>query len=148
MIGWIPKISFPLKALRWSYEQALSAPMATCRLSDAGARVIKIERPQGDFTRCYDQAVKGMSTYFVWANRGKELMQLDFDMEEGRAELDALIADADVVVSKLATGALAKRVLDGQSLRKVQPNLITCEISGFGPNGPIKLAARVARYSR
>lgn len=75
-------------------------------------------------------------------------MQLDFDMEEGRAELDALIAGADVVVSKLATGALAKRGLDGQSLRKARPNLLTCEISGFGPDGPIKLAARVVRYSR
>lgn len=69
-------------------------------------------------------------------------------MEEGRAELDALIAGAAMVVRKLATGALAKRGLDGQSLRKARPNLITCEISGFGPDGPIKLAARVARYSR
>ncbi len=129
----------PLKGIMVvSIEQALSAPLATCRLADAGARVIKIERPEGDFARYYDQAVKGMSTYFVWANRGKEFVRLDFDTEEGRAELDALIASADVVVSNLAPGALAKRGLDGRSLRMSKPDLITCEISGFGPDGPYR----------
>lgn len=121
-----------------SIEQALSAPLATCRLADAGARVIKVERPEGDFARHYDQAVKGMSTYFVWANRGKEFVRLDFDTEDGRKELDTLIAGADVVVSNLAPGALARRGLDGRSLRKARPDLITCEISGYGPDGPYR----------
>lgn len=119
-----------------SLEQALSAPLATCRLADAGARVLKVERPEGDFARYYDNAVGGLSTYFVWVNRGKESIRLNFDTEEGRAKLHELIATADVVVSNLIPGSLAKRGLDGRSLRKTRPELITCEISGYGPSGP------------
>jgi len=121
-----------------SLEQALSAPLATCRLADAGAKVIKIERPEGDFARYYDQAVNGLSTYFVWVNRGKESVRLDFDTDEGRTTLLTIIATADVVVSNLIPGSLEKRGLDGRSLRKTRPDLITCEISGYGPDGPYR----------
>jgi len=130
---------FPLRDITIvSLEQAVSAPLATCRLADAGAKVIKVERPEGDFARYYDQAVKGESTYFVWANRGKEFVRLDFDSEEGRESLMSLIAQADVVVSNLFPGSLSKRGLDGRSLRLMRPDLITCEISGYGPEGPYR----------
>ena len=74
-----------------SLEQAVAAPMCTCRLADAGARVIKIERPEGDFARGYDDLVHGESGYFVWLNRGKESVVLDLDQarRQGAARGDA-----------------------------------------------------------
>ena len=58
-------------------EQAVAAPYTSCRLADAGARVIKVERPEGDFARNYDSNALGNSAYFVWLNRGKESISLD-----------------------------------------------------------------------
>ena len=60
-----------------SLEQAVAAPFCTSRLADAGARVIKIERAEGDFARGYDKAIKGQSAYFIWLNRGKESVVID-----------------------------------------------------------------------
>ena len=65
-----------------SVEQAVAAPYCSARLADAGARVIKIERPEGDFARGYDGYVHGLSTYFVWLNRGKQSVTLDFKKPE------------------------------------------------------------------
>src|SRR5258708_32795066 len=93
-----------------SLEQAVAAPFATRQLADLGARVIKIERAgSGDFARGYDETVKGMSSYFVWLNRGKESVTLDIKDPEDRAVLDAMLAQADVFVQNLVPGAL-KRV--------------------------------------
>src|SRR3954454_18572626 len=89
-------------------EQAAAAPFASSRLADAGARVIKIERPQGDFARGYDNAVHGDSTYFVWLNRGKESVILDYTQPEDAELLSRLIAQADVLIQNLGPGA-AKR---------------------------------------
>lgn len=117
-------------------EQAVAAPYASSRLSDAGARVIKIERPEGDFARNYDKLVRGQSAYFVWLNRGKESVCLDLRLEPDRAVLDALIASADVFIQNLKPGSIEKLGFGSADLRRRFPRLITCDISGFGEGGP------------
>jgi itaconate CoA-transferase len=99
----------PLTGLKVvAIEQAVAAPFATCRLADAGAEVIKIERPEGDFARGYDDVAAGQSSYFVWLNRGKTSVALDLTSDVGRAQLRDLISDADVVVQNLRHGALER----------------------------------------
>ncbi|MCA0405525.1 MAG: CoA transferase [Proteobacteria bacterium] len=117
-------------------EQAVAAPYCTSRLADAGARVIKIERAEGDFARRYDRHVKGQSTYFVWLNRGKESVCLDLKAKDDQALLAGMIAKADVVVQNLAPGALGRLGFDAKTLRAKYPHLIVCEISGYGDEGP------------
>lgn len=117
-------------------EQAVAAPYCTSRLADAGARVIKIERAEGDFARRYDHHVKGQSTYFVWLNRGKESICLDLKAADDQVLLADIIAKADVVVQNLAPGALGRLGFDAKSLRAKHPGLIVCEISGYGDEGP------------
>ncbi|MGL4324467.1 MAG: CaiB/BaiF CoA transferase family protein [Beijerinckiaceae bacterium] len=119
-------------------EQAVAAPYCTSRLADAGARVIKIERPEGDFARRYDTHVNGQSTYFVWLNRGKESVCLDLKADGDRALLSAMIARADIVVQNLAPGALARLGFDSAVMRKQYPRLISCDISGYGDAGPYR----------
>lgn len=117
-------------------EQAVSAPFASCRLADAGARVIKIEREgTGDFARQYDEVVKGESTYFVWLNRGKESVRIDIKSDEGRKLFLNMIEKADVFIQNLAPGALKKLDLHSEALRDKHPQLITCDISGYGEEG-------------
>jgi formyl-CoA transferase len=118
-------------------EQAVAAPFCTARLADAGARVIKIERPEGDFARGYDDAVPGGSSYFVWLNRGKESVVLDLRRETPRAQLRALIAQADILVQNLKPGAMARMGLAIEDLRRNHPRLICCSISGYGDTGPL-----------
>src|SRR5437764_15070898 len=91
-----------------SLEQAVAAPTCSCRLADAGARVIKIERPEGDFARGYDDLVHGESAYFVWLNRGKESVVLDLARAEDKALLEAMLAKADVFVQNLKPGSVSK----------------------------------------
>ncbi|MER8989670.1 CaiB/BaiF CoA-transferase family protein [Mesorhizobium sp. M0843] len=117
-------------------EQAVAAPYASSRLADAGARVIKIERPEGDFARHYDKLVRGQSAYFVWLNRGKESVCLDLRLEADRAVLDTLIANADVFIQNLKPGSIEKLGFGSADLRRGYPRLITCDISGFGDAGP------------
>ncbi|WP_313441086.1 CaiB/BaiF CoA-transferase family protein [Novosphingobium sp.] len=118
-------------------EQAVAAPFCTSRLADAGARVIKIERPEGDFARGYDDAVQGsQSSYFVWLNRGKESHVVDLARPEGKAELAKLIEGADVLVQNLKPGALARLGFDPEKLRVTHPRLVICSISGYG-DGPM-----------
>ena len=118
-------------------EQAVAAPFATSRLADAGARVIKIERPEGDFARGYDSAVKGQASYFVWLNRGKESLVLDLTTDAGKQALVDLLKDADVLVQNLKPGSLARLGFDPERLAADYPRLITCSISGYGENGPM-----------
>ncbi len=115
-----------------SIEQAVAAPLCTARLANAGARVIKVERREGDFARNYDSTIKGESSYFTWLNQGKESIVLDFDRTEDRELLLAMIDQADVFVQNLKPDSLEKFKLDSVSLRKRNSNLITCDISGFG----------------
>src|SRR4051794_20132665 len=119
-----------------SIEQAVAAPQCTCRLADAGARVIKLERPEGDFARHYDHVVHGESANFVWLNRGKESVVADLSKPEDKALLEALLGKADVFVQNLKPGALAKLGFAVRRLRKDYPKLICASISGYGESGP------------
>lgn len=128
----------PLKGLTViAVEQAVAAPFCTSRLADAGARVIKIERPGGDFARGYDETANGLSSYFVWLNRGKESVVLDLSSAEGKAELQRLIDEADVVIQNLKPGAFARLGFAPETLRAQHPRLIVCSISGYGDVGPM-----------
>jgi itaconate CoA-transferase len=119
-----------------SLEQAVAAPMCSCRLADAGARVIKIERPEGDFSRGYDDLVHGESAYFVWLNRGKESLVLDLTKPADKALLEAMLAKADVFIQNLKPGAVARLGFALDRLRRDYPRLITCSVSGYGETGP------------
>ena len=134
-----------------SLEQAVAAPMCTCRLADAGARVIKVERPEGDFARSYDKlaaptsprrSAEGESAYFVWLNRGKESLVLDLARADDKALLAAMLAKADVFVQNLKPGAVAKLGFPLDELRRAHKRLVICSISGYGEDGPY--AARKA----
>lgn len=118
-----------------SIEHALAAPLCSCRLADAGARVIKIERETGDFARGYDTAVHGESSYFVWTNRGKESAVLDIKSEEGNEILHNMLKKADVFIQNLAPGAATRLGLGSEELRGKYSQLITCDISGYGDSG-------------
>lgn len=120
-----------------SIEQAVAAPFCTARLADAGARVIKIERPEGDFARSYDDAARGLSSYFVWLNRGKESVVFDLNAESARAQLAALLTSADVLVQNLKPGSLSRLGFSVESLRTSFHRLICCSISGYGESGPL-----------
>jgi crotonobetainyl-CoA:carnitine CoA-transferase CaiB-like acyl-CoA transferase len=120
-------------------EQAVAAPFCTSRLADAGANVIKIERPEGDFARDYDAAAKGQSSYFVWLNRGKKSVVIDLATDEGRKSLETLIASADVLVQNLKPGSMDKLGFSRERLLKDYPTLISCTISGYGDDGPYVL---------
>jgi itaconate CoA-transferase len=119
-------------------EQAVAAPYCTSRLADAGARVIKVERAEGDFARGYDKAAKGLASYFVWLNRGKESVVLDIKDEADRALLERMIARADIFVQNLAPGAAVRASLGSERLRERHPGLISCNISGYGEAGPYR----------
>jgi itaconate CoA-transferase len=119
-----------------SLEQAVAAPQCTCRLADAGARVIKLERPEGDFARAYDHVVHGESANFVWLNRGKESVVVDVTKDDDKRLVAALLAKADVFVQNLKPGAIAKLGFPIAELRRKHPRLICCSISGYGESGP------------
>jgi crotonobetainyl-CoA:carnitine CoA-transferase CaiB-like acyl-CoA transferase len=118
-----------------SLEQAVAAPYCSSRLADAGARVIKIERAEGDFARGYDRAAKGMASYFVWLNRGKQSLVADIKKPEDSALLHRLLAKADVFIQNLAPGAAARAGFGSDALRAKYPRLITVDISGYGDVG-------------
>ncbi|PHP85782.1 carnitine dehydratase [Burkholderia sp. AU18528] len=115
-----------------SIEQALAAPLCTGRLAEMGARVIKVERAEGDFARGYDDAANGQASYFVWTNRGKESIVLDFKDSEDAELLHRMLAGADVFVQNLAPGALARAGFGSELLRERYLRLVTCDISGYG----------------
>ena len=121
-----------------SIEQALAAPYCSCLLADAGARVIKIEREEGDFARAYDDVVDGESAYFVWANRGKESLTLNIKDETDSALLKRILMSADIFIQNLAPGAASRAGLDSIKLREQNSKLITVDISGYGEDGPAR----------
>lgn len=118
-----------------SLEQAVAAPYCGVLLADAGARVVKIERDEGDFARGYDRGAAGQSTIFAWLNHGKESLCLDLNAPEDSALLRAMLRKADVFLHNLAPGSLARRGFGGEALRQENPALITCEITGYGAEG-------------
>jgi crotonobetainyl-CoA:carnitine CoA-transferase CaiB-like acyl-CoA transferase len=115
-------------------EHAIAAPFCTRQLADLGARVIKIERPGvGDFARGYDQRVRGLASHFVWTNRSKESLTLDVKHPEAAALLQRLVVEkADVLVQNLAPGAAARLGLSFDALQARRPDLVVCDISGYG----------------
>lgn len=117
-------------------EQAVAAPYASNLLAEAGARVIKIEREEGDFARNYDHLVKGESAYFVWLNRGKESVVLDVKDPADRMLLFSMLRKADVFIQNLRFGAVESLGLDYASLQEINPRIIMCSISGYGESGP------------
>jgi crotonobetainyl-CoA:carnitine CoA-transferase CaiB-like acyl-CoA transferase len=122
-----------------SLEHAIAAPLCTRHLADLGARVIKVERPgAGDFARAYDQRVNGMASHFVWVNRSKESLTLDLKQSAALAVLKQLLETADVLVQNLAPGAAARMGLGFDELSKTLPQLIVCDISGYGDDGPYR----------
>src|SRR3954447_5772916 len=119
-------------------EQAVSVPFCTRSLADLGARVIKIENPDGgDFTRGYDSVVHGLAAHFAWVNRGKESVALDLKADAGREVLHRLLGRADVVVSNLAPGAVGRLGLAPAELSRRHRRLVAVEISGYGAGGPL-----------
>lgn len=122
-----------------SFEHAVAGPVCTRHLADLGARIIKIERPGvGDFARGYDHRVRGLSSYFVWANRSKESLTLDLKHAEAQKILARLLEKTDVVVQNLAPGAAARLGLSIEALRPTFPRIIVCDISGYGADGPYR----------
>ena len=113
-------------------EQAVAAPYCSSRLADAGARVIKIERPEGDFARGYDAAVNGLASYFVWLNRGKESLVADIKDPADADLLHAILGRADVFIQNLAPGAAERAGFGSEALRQRHPRLVTVDISGYG----------------
>ena len=120
-------------------EQAVAAPLATRILADYGARVIKVERPEGgDFAREYDSVVKGMSSHFVWVNRSKQSIALDLRHEADREVVYRMLETADVFVQNLAPGAAKRLGFGADELRKRHPRLVSCSITGYGEAGPLR----------
>ena len=119
-----------------SLEQAVAAPYAASRLADAGARVIKVERPEGDFARGYDADANGYSSYFVWLNRGKESVALDLKQPDDLKIFKQMLSKADVFIQNLMPGALDRLGVSMADLRQADRRLITCDISGYGASGP------------
>ena len=118
-----------------SLEQAVAAPYCSSRLADAGARVIKLERAEGDFARGYDTAANGLSSYFVWLNRGKQSLVADIKNPDDVALLHSILERADVFIQNLAPGAAARAGFGSDALREPHPRLITVDISGYGDSG-------------
>ena len=132
-------MSRPLEGLLVvALEQAVAAPYCSSRLADAGARVIKVERAEGDFARSYDHVADGQSAYFVWLNRGKESICLNIKDSRDANLLQRILADADVFIQNLAPGAAARSGFDSAALRAANPRLITLDISGYGDSGPYR----------
>ncbi len=118
-----------------SIEQAVAAPFCSNRLAHAGARVIKVERADGDFARGYDDVVDGESAYFVWLNQGKQSLVADIKNAADAALLHRILARADVFIQNLAPGAAARAGFASDALRRRYPRLVCCDISGYGDNG-------------
>jgi crotonobetainyl-CoA:carnitine CoA-transferase CaiB-like acyl-CoA transferase len=119
-----------------SVEHAVAAPFASARLADAGARVVKVERPEGDFARGYDALVNGDSAYFVWLNRGKQSVRLDLKADADRAVLSALLEQADVLIQNLGPGVMKRLGFGAEALLAARPDMIICSITGYGAEGP------------
>ena len=131
-------MALPLEGLLVvSIEQAVAAPFAARQLADLGARVIKIERPDGgDFARDWDEIVQGLSSYFAWLNRGKESVTADLKATADRNLVEGLLAEADVFIQNLAPGAADRLNLGAAQLVERYPRLVACDISGYGEGGP------------
>jgi itaconate CoA-transferase len=122
-----------------SFEQVLAGPFCTCILADMGAEVVKVERPgTGDLIRHWDQAVRGLSSGYVWLNRNKQSFTVDVKQEKGREILHRLIRDADIFFENYAPGVAERSGLGYEKLKSINPRLIYCSLSGYGQDGPYR----------
>ncbi len=130
----------PMEGMRViALEHAVAAPVCTRHMADLGAEVIKIERPRdGDFARAYDTYVHGLSSHFVWLNRGKRSLTLDVKNDDAKAALQELLKTADVLVQNLAPGAAARLGLSYEVLKAINPKIVVADISGYGESGPYR----------
>jgi itaconate CoA-transferase len=120
-------------------EHVIAGPFCTRQLADLGARVIKIERPGGgDPTRAYDDRVNGLASHFVWTNRSKESITLDLKQPQGLEVVHKLLQGADVLLQNLAPGASERMGFSYEQLKDRYPELIVCDISGYGSDGPYR----------
>ena len=132
------EVTGPLVGIRvLALEQAVAGPLCTRHLADLGADVVKVERREGgDFARRYDDAVKGLSSYFVWLNRGKRSLTLDVKHPAAHEIIERLLARSDVLVQNLGPGAIDRLGFAPDELRRRFPSLVVCSISGYGRGGP------------
>jgi itaconate CoA-transferase len=118
-------------------ENGLAGPLCSRLLADLGAEVVKIERPGlGDVTRGWDGLAGGLSSGFVWMNRGKRSVVLDVKDPEAGAALGELIRASDVFLQNFTPGWARRVGLDEPSVRALRPDIVYTEISGYGPDGP------------
>lgn len=118
-----------------SLEQAVAAPYCSRLFAESGARVIKLERPAGDFARAYDTVIEGDSAYFVWLNGGKESVAVDLSSDGDRRLVQNMLARADVFIQNLRPGAVDRLGLGFDAVHALNPALIMCSISGYGLSG-------------
>ncbi|QAY79346.1 CaiB/BaiF CoA-transferase family protein [Sphingosinicella sp. BN140058] len=131
----------PLSGLRvLELARILAGPWAGQLLADLGAEVVKVERPgSGDDTRSWGPPFvpgEGSAAYFHSCNRGKRSLAIDFESREGREQVRALAAEADILIENFKVGGLAKYGLDYESVSALNPRIIYCSITGFGQDGP------------
>ena len=119
-----------------SLEQAVAAPYCSRLLAEGGARVIKLERLEGDFARAYDDVINGESGYFVWLNAGKESLAVDLKREGDRTLLTTILQRADVFIQNLRPGAVDRLGFGYLAVKALNPRLVMCSISGYGLTGP------------
>jgi len=120
------------------FSQVVSGPFATMLLADQGADVTKVEPlyGPGDVTRLLAYAKGGMSAFYLNNNRGKRSLGMNLSSDEGRQIALDLCRDADVVVQNFRPGAMTRLGLDYDAIKAINPNVVYCTISGFGPTGP------------
>jgi itaconate CoA-transferase len=130
--------SLPLSRTRVvAFETGLAGPLCSRLLADLGAEVVKVERPgAGDVTRGWDTAVRGLSSGFVWVNRGKRSVALDVRDPAARPSIERLVARSDVFLHNFSPGWAERAGLDAVSVRTLRPDLVYTEITGYGPTGP------------
>ena len=118
------------------FTTLLPGPLATLMLAEAGAEVIKIERPGGEDMRHYEPRFDGESAMFALLNRGKTSLVLDLKSAAHRDRLTPLIKRADVLVEQFRPGVMARLGLGYQAVQAINPKLVYCSITGYGQNGP------------
>src|SRR3954470_20305550 len=118
------------------FTTLLPGPLATLLLAEAGAEIIKIERPGGEDMRHYEPRFDGESAMFALLNRGKQSLALDLKAEHSAEQLARLLRRADVLVEQFRPGVMARLRLGYDAVRAVNPKLVYCSITGYGQNGP------------
>ncbi|MBI1205312.1 MAG: CoA transferase [Rhodopseudomonas sp.] len=118
------------------FSTLLPGPLAGLMLAEAGAEVIKIERPGGEDMRRFPPFIGGESVAFAMLNRGKQVLTLDLKSQADRDRLMPLIARADIVIEQFRPGVMARFGLGYDALKAINPKLIYCSISGYGQSGP------------